>query len=162
MHCDKVATLTLPQRLRTIGPSAFSQCEALPSVELPASLDSLAPGAFGDCKALTTVTIPEASNRFRSVGGILFDKSASTLLLYPAGRADSTYTVPEGIEEIGSQAFYTNRHITNVSAAVTAPYLPRSLPLLLPAGVNGSAQWSDCHRRRRLPGMHEPVLRPPA
>lgn len=120
MHCDKVATLTLPQRLRTIGPNAFSQCEALPSVELPASLDSLAPGAFGDCKALTTVTIPEASNRFRSVGGILFDKSASTLLLYPAGRADSTYTVPEGIAEIGSQAFYTNRHITNVS-------LPQSL-----------------------------------
>ena len=66
------------------------------------------------------MTIPEASNRFRSVGGILFDKSASTLLLYPAGRADSTYTVPEGIEEIGSQAFYTNRHITNVS-------LPQSL-----------------------------------
>lgn len=115
MNCYKLAGVTLPQRLRTIGAGAFSQCEALTEVELPASLDSLAPGAFSYCKALTQVNVAEANARFRSVGGIVFDKVLAALMLYPAGRTDSAYTLPASVTAIGEQAFYTNRYINNVS-----------------------------------------------
>lgn len=119
-YCAGLVSVKLPQQLGSIGTNAFASCEALPRISLPVSLDSLAPGAFGDCSALTQVDIPDSSSKFSSREGILFDKALTSLILYPAGRPDTLYMVPEGVRRIGERAFYTNRNVRSV-------LLPQSL-----------------------------------
>ncbi|MBO4926344.1 MAG: leucine-rich repeat domain-containing protein [Clostridia bacterium] len=47
---------------------------------------------------------------YRDIDGVLFDRSGETLILYPAGREDEAYAVPEGTQEIRRDAFgFTNK-----------------------------------------------------
>ena len=47
---------------------------------------------------------------YRDIDGVLFDRSGETLILYPAGREDEAYAVPEGTREIRRDAFgFTNK-----------------------------------------------------
>lgn len=65
---------------------------------------------FSRCYAITTVTVSENNPNLAVRRGVLFSKDAETnamkdLLFYPPGRDEETYTVPEGVEQIGSNAF---------------------------------------------------------
>lgn len=118
-ECSGLVSVKLPQRLQRICSGSFGGCEALAEITLPPSIDSLSPGAFADCPALKQVNIPDGSPKFASVGGILFNKNLTDLLLYPAGRTDTIYTLPPTIVAIGPMAFFTNRNLKSVKLPLT-------------------------------------------
>ena len=62
---------------------------------------------------LTPTTTPSCSQ-----GGVLFNKSGTALLKYPAGRSD-TYTISDGVEIIGCQAFVECQNLTGVNIAAS-------------------------------------------
>ena len=51
---------------------------------------------------------------FCDIDGILFSKDRKTLVAYPPGRKESSYTVPDGTETIGQGAFNDNHYVKSV------------------------------------------------
>ncbi|MDE5755392.1 MAG: leucine-rich repeat protein, partial [Oscillospiraceae bacterium] len=105
-RCLDLTSVTLPDHITNIEESAFFECRSLESVTIPQSLAKLAPFAFGGCKALTKFHVDPENQNYMDVDGILFSKDQQTLVQYPAGRSEQSYTVPENVTVIGDGAFW--------------------------------------------------------
>ena len=98
--------IRLPEGLTHIGDWAFLGCAGLTGIRLPDSIVGVGDWAFGNCTGLTNIEAGEGNLAYRSIEGVLFDKTGTILVAYPAGNKNLTYTVPVGVQTIGEQAFY--------------------------------------------------------
>ena len=114
-NCSNLLSIIIPSSVTSIGASAFSGCSALTSITIPSSVTSIGASAFSGCSALTSITVDSANLTYSSLGGVLFNKTGSTLLFYPSAKADTSYIVPTSpsCTIIGDNAFANN---TNSSA----------------------------------------------
>lgn len=61
--------------------------------------------AFLSATHLKNVYVDKDNSNFASVDGVLYTKNTKTLLWYPAGREETSYTVASGVQTIGTAAF---------------------------------------------------------
>ena len=108
--CASLGSLTIPEGCSTIGASAFFG-SGLTSVSIPASVTSIGTGAFAGTASLTSFTVAADSSNYSAPEGVLFNKTGTTLLQYPAGRP-GTYTVPNGTASIAAGAFEGSAGLT--------------------------------------------------
>ncbi len=67
-----LTTVTLPQRVTTIGKEAFSDVPSLTSLTIPPTVNIIGENAFSGCDALTELTIPATTT---SIGKYAFSSS---------------------------------------------------------------------------------------
>lgn len=103
-RCESLASIALPEGLTAIGDNAFFSC-GLTSIALPDSLTSMGANPFLGCSSLTAIDISPDHPVFAQADGVLYEKASGTLVCYPAGKADSSFAVPEGTLSIGDDAF---------------------------------------------------------
>lgn len=84
------------------------------SYMLPASVTSIADSAFVHAYYLQTITVDSNNSGYASVGGVLFNRQLTALLLCPQGFAGS-YAIPTGVTSIGDEAFWGCYYLTNIS-----------------------------------------------
>src|ERR1035437_6548260 len=89
----------------SIGSSAFYYCTRLTSVTIGNSVTNIGYRAFDSCTSLIAITVAATNSVYSSVAGVLFNKSQTTLIQCPGGKAGS-YTIPNTVTSIGSYAFY--------------------------------------------------------
>lgn len=104
--CDSLTTVTIPSGIKSIGVSAFQGCSALTTVTIPADLFTISQSAFKNCTALTTISIDDENTFYSSVDGNLFNKNITELIQYAIGKDESSYTIPDTVKKISSEAFY--------------------------------------------------------
>src|ERR1035437_9972953 len=114
-ECSSLTSVTIGTNVTSIAYAAFFDCNSLTSVMIPASVTSLAEFAFGPCASLTAIDVDTNNPAYCSVAGVLFNKSKTTLVQFPAGLAGS-YTIPNGVTNIGDAAFYDCASLTNITA----------------------------------------------
>jgi hypothetical protein len=100
--------------LTSIGELAFGGCTSLTSTAIPDSVFIIGDGAFAGCFSLFSITVDTNNQFFSSVTGVLFDKNQTRLIQYPAGLGGS-YTVPNGVSSIGTDAFGGCTNLTRVT-----------------------------------------------
>ena len=110
-----LTNVTIGTNVTSIGYWGFGDCYRLTSVTIPASVTSLGEFAFGPCASLTAIDVDTNNPAYCSVAGVLFNKSKTTLVQFPAGLAGS-YTIPNGVTSIGDAAFYVCAGLTNITA----------------------------------------------
>jgi hypothetical protein len=110
--CESLAAVTIPDSVTDIEPGAFSSC-GLSQVTIPGNVTNVGDEAFGFCLQLGAIAVDAANPAYTSVGGVLFDKSQTTLVEYPAGIAGS-YAIPNGVTVLGSGAFGGCGRLTGV------------------------------------------------
>ena len=101
-----------------IGERAFMG-ENMTEVNLPASIVSIGKAAFARCTSLTNISVDGASAMYASAGGVLFNREMTTLICYPSGKSDATYTIPRSVTRIDDMAFSSVASLASVGYAGT-------------------------------------------
>jgi hypothetical protein len=94
--CTSLSSVTIPNSVTSIGSGAFRGCTRLASVMIPKSITNIAENAFGGCTSLTAIPVDALNPIYRSIDGVLFNKSETTIIQCPGGKA-GTYTIPNSV-----------------------------------------------------------------
>lgn len=103
---------TIPEDITCIGSGAFSKSK-LTKILIPDFVTEIKP-AFKSCTALTEIEVSENNANYCSVDGVLFDKAKESILAYPSGKQQTSYTIPETVTKIGWTAFAGSDNIETV------------------------------------------------
>lgn len=111
--CSSLSTAWIGHNVSSIGEYAFASCPSLTTVTVPAAVTNIGERAFFLSTGLITITVNPLNPSYGSVDGVLFDKSQTTLIQYPAGKPGS-YTSPPHVCRISADAFYACAGLTSI------------------------------------------------
>lgn len=114
-YSNAVEEVSLPYSLKSIGAGAFYKCLYLRTVTISQNVSEIGARAFSACPELTSIKVSKDNNSFMAYGGILYDRSRSRLLCYPAGKTGETYVIPESVSTIDACAFEYNSFLREVT-----------------------------------------------
>ncbi len=135
-ECSKLIKIEIPDNVKRIGAAAFRTSTNLKDIKIGNGVTIIEEGVFSWCKNLESIIIPESvteirgicfafckklkeihanvnNKHFKSIDGVLFNKTGTTLLRFPEGR-EGEYTVPEGVTNIAEWAFSETHGLLNV------------------------------------------------
>ena len=112
--CSSLTNITLPNSVTSIDHFAFCGCSGLTSITIPSSVTFMGVQVFDDCFSLSNITVDNDNNCLSSQDGILFNKSKTELLCYPAGKIEISYSIPNGVTSINSGAFSNGSILTSI------------------------------------------------
>ncbi len=98
----------------SIRDGAFYGCTSLTNFTIPNSVTNIGVAPFQDCCSLTAITVDALNAFYSSAGAVLFNKSQTTLIRCPGGKAGN-YTIPNSVTTIGDFAFYACGSLTSVT-----------------------------------------------
>lgn len=108
----------IPDGVTSIEMNAFwggsRGCPELVSITIPQSVTDIFKGVFSNCQNLKSINVDENNQSYSSENGILFDKSKTTFVLYPPGRSDTSYVIPNGVKNLDHSAFRMCKSLTSV------------------------------------------------
>lgn len=138
--------------LKVIGEFAFAYCSSLTRFELPASVESVFGSSFAGTVSLGSVSVAVGNKNYRSEGGVLYNNTLSTLVVYPAGLSGD-FTIPESVLSINSYAFAFTRadkiELSNVRSIGGCAFVSASLSsVTIPDSVHTLGEGAFMHASR--------------
>ena len=136
-YCSSLTSITIPKKVGKIGAGAFINCSGLKTftfnsddnatigkfalygtgitkAEFGEKVKDINPEIFFGCESLNEIAVAAGNARYSSENGVLYDKNKTTLLYYPEGKTETSFSVPAGVKIIDKFAFYRNKHIKSV------------------------------------------------
>jgi len=108
--------------LQTIGTKAFSNCSSLVRFDIPVNVSNINGFTFLGSTNLKQVNASINSKYFISIDGILYNKSKTSLLVYPAGLTNDTFELIDSVIKLDVASFaYSNiktidlKNVTNIN-----------------------------------------------
>ena len=159
--CAMLQEITFPSTLQYIGEMAFAECDALTEIVLPNGLIEFDFDIFSSCKNLSTISFPSSlrivsipfaaeshklstilvdsnSLYYKAVDGVLYDKTMTMLLCYPAGKEQTSFIIPDTVIEIYNCAFTSNKNIQII-------YIPKSVKVIGPGVFAETVNLKELH-----------------
>lgn len=122
-NCFDLSELVLPSTLKTVGNGAFLNCFSLTSIAFPAGIETIGNAALYGCKSLENIYIPAENEVYMTEDGVLYNKDKTTLIAYSAKKTNTSFSVPEGVTQIGSYSFMYATNLTEVIFPETLQYI---------------------------------------
>ncbi|MBQ9080170.1 MAG: leucine-rich repeat domain-containing protein [Clostridia bacterium] len=115
MSCSALESISLPASLESIGKYAFYGCISLKEIEISAGVKAIGDNAFGFCNLITEMKVSASNPNYTVEDGVLFSADKTTLVCYPTGKADESYTIPASVTTVNNFAFAYVSALTSVS-----------------------------------------------
>lgn len=113
--CENLTNITISNNVKVINFRAFKNCTSLKSVYIPKATTTLYNETFSNCTDLESINIDRNNKKYTSVGGVLFDKKKVTLIQYPPSKKATSFTVPNTVKTIKSEAFSYSKYLKLVT-----------------------------------------------
>ena len=113
-NCSALSSINIPNSVTTIESSVFAG-SPLTSITISDFVTSISNGAFIQCDALTAINVGGGNTNYSSDNGVLFNKLQTSILQYPIGNTQTTYTIPNSVTTIGVSAFYGCSTLTSIT-----------------------------------------------
>ena len=104
-YCGELESVSLPESLTDVGMFAFAGCSALTGLAIPKNVTSIGDFALFDCNSLSTIDVDPENQSYSSEDGVLFNKEKTELVRYPAGKLETNYSIPDGVNMVAFNAF---------------------------------------------------------
>jgi hypothetical protein len=116
----KGGNYAIPEGVSEIEDGAFFHSQNLRSIIIPSSVSGIGRESLLNCVRLATITVDGQNAFYSSLDGVLFNKSLTTLIQYPGGKAGN-YAIPESVTYIGDGAFFNSTDLVGVFFKGNAP-----------------------------------------
>jgi len=113
--CDSLTNIMIPDGVIRLEKGAFGYCKNLTSITIPASVTGDVRAAVRDCEKLTDIDVDENNPNYSSIDGVLYNKDRTTLIQYPMGKSNPIYYIPDGVTNIGKNAFERCKNLISVT-----------------------------------------------
>mgnify|MGYP002802687320 CR=1 FL=1 len=115
LYCNNLTEMTIGNGVQELDSQTFLGCGSLESLSFGDGIRNLAGYIFESCSSLKEIEISEGNPFFCSENSVLFNKNKTALVYYPAGRAEVSYIVPDGVRSIESDAFCQCISLTEIT-----------------------------------------------
>ena len=105
LDCASLKTVVIPEGVESVEYSAFWNCARLESISIPASVVYMDRAPIVHCRNLKTIDISPDNPALEMSNGALVSKQSGTLVYVLDHKDTGTYTVSQGIKQIGECAF---------------------------------------------------------
>ena len=112
--CENITSITIPNDVVEIGEYAFINSKSLTSITIPSGVTKIGYAAFKDCWSLKEIEVDTNNQYYLSKDGVLFNKNKTILYVYPAGKKESKYSIPNSVTEIEWDAFNNCINLTSI------------------------------------------------
>ena len=128
--------ISLPESITKIDYAAFLNCSKLKHFKIPSKCTNIYAGSmdspFMGCTSLEYFEIDPTNTGYSVENGVLFSKDKTTLELYPYGKKDSLYIVPDSVTKIGASSFRRKSYSVNGEIRYEVPLLES---ITIPSGI---------------------------
>jgi hypothetical protein len=110
----KPGDFAVPPTVTTVEGFAFIGCLHLTALAIPAATTTMVRISFNGCSKLQAIHVAAANPNFSSIDGVLFNKTAATLIRCPEAKAGN-YTTPPQLTSIQFDAFMNCMLLTKIT-----------------------------------------------
>ena len=98
----QLTSFTMPDSVTTISDNAFSSATLPATLKISKAVSSIADSAFAYTYGVKAYTLDSSNTKYKTVDGLLLNKSGNRLLAYPQAKTNSSYTIdaryiPDGV-----------------------------------------------------------------
>ena len=133
--CKSLSKIILTENIVKIYAS-FGLCSSLQDITIPASVKELHSISFAGCSKMENIYIDDDNTEFTSINGVVYSKSKDVLWIYPSGRKDEYFELPNEVTVIASQSIAHNEHLVSI-------YIPKSVTLIATESFLNSTNLTD-------------------
>ena len=125
--CDQqtLTSITIPDKVKSIGYETFKSCKALTEVTLGSGLETISESAFLYCGKLESITIPDSvtsigQSAFQdclSLNSVTFGKGLETIgeSAFAVCNSLTSITIPDNVKSLGNNAFNSCKKLVEVN-----------------------------------------------
>ncbi len=117
-NCNRLSSIVGGRGIKSIGEEAFSGT-VLTEFNIGSETIDIHSSAFVNCFSILAFKVSPENAIFKAVDGNLYSKDGLNFLKYAAGKPEGSFTVPEGVYSIGTQAFAVNYKLGEVKLPQT-------------------------------------------
>ena len=120
--CTGLTSVTIPNSVTSIGDAAFYNCTGLTSITIPNSVTTISGSAFQNCTSLISIDVNSGNMYYSSTDGVLYNKTQTSLICYPAAKEGNNFTIPNSVTSIGG-AFLGCTGLTSITIPNSVTYI---------------------------------------
>ncbi len=114
-YCDRLESIRLPERLAVLSTGVLSNCASLKEITIPAAVNQIAPDALHNLKGLARIVVDPDNPAFSSLDGVLYDRTGTVLIHYPATLPGPHFVIPAGVTTVRRHAFHLAENLQRVT-----------------------------------------------
>ena len=126
-HCTALKSINIPKNLKTVGKEAFYGCQSLTTLTIPKDLTNIGDNAFVYCSGLTYIVVEEGNPIYdsRNNCNALIETASNSLII-----GSNNTIIPNDIKEIKPNAL-------NGRSGLTSLTIPKSVATIGSGAFNG-------------------------
>jgi hypothetical protein len=100
-----MASVSIPQSVTSIEDGTFYRCYSLEKITISKNIEQIGENPFFRCTSLTRISVDPENKSFSELDGVFYNKDKSVLLVYPEGKTNKSFTIPNSVKKIDGSAF---------------------------------------------------------
>ncbi len=114
MKIDNQSVINIPEGVKIVPTSILAELNPT-TINFSSTVSFIGESALRGFSSLEAINVSSGNSTFSSSSGVLIRKTDSTLIIYPAKKADESYTIPSNVKKIGAYAFEYNKALKNIT-----------------------------------------------